>query len=155
MKLVLIHMIDLGGIHGIGTPIQVYPLYENAFRAARGQSVEDNAQESATLYAEFAKIASQNPMAWSYGKPPATEKDLRTVSKQNRMICFPCNWNASPSEYTLTLLDPLLMNAFNNINIAGACVVTSSELADELKLPRDRWIYPLGGAGTRDSYSCL
>jgi hypothetical protein len=46
------------------------------------------------------------------------------------------------------------MNAFNNINLAGACIVTSVELASKLRIAKDRWIYPLGGAGTRDAYSC-
>ena len=83
---------DLGGVHSIGAPIQVYPLYENAFRAARGQTMEQNHQESGHLYAEFAKVASRNPMAWSFGKPPATEQDICTVSKKNRMICLPCKF---------------------------------------------------------------
>lgn len=51
-------------------------------------------------------------------------------------------------------VDPLLMNAFNNINLAGACLLTSTEYATELGIPEDRWIYPLGGAGTSDSSNC-
>jgi hypothetical protein len=81
---------DLGGIHSIGAPIQTYPLYENGFRAARRQSPEENAVESSQLYAEFAQVASRNPMAWNYGKEPATPKLIRTVTKRNRMICLPC-----------------------------------------------------------------
>jgi hypothetical protein len=46
------------------------------------------------------------------------------------------------------------MNAFNTINLAGACLLTSAEYAKELGIPESRWIYPLGGAGTRDSYEC-
>ncbi|KAF2673609.1 hypothetical protein BT63DRAFT_421745 [Microthyrium microscopicum] len=128
---------DLGGIHSIGAPIQVYPLYENAFRAARNQSIQENNDESAQLYADFAEVASQNPMAWSYGKPPSTKIEIGTVSKKNRNICFPY---------------PLLMNAFNNVNLAGACIITSTETAEQLEISKDRWIYPLGGAGTRDAY---
>ena len=54
----------------------------------------------------------------------------------------------------LTELDPLLMNAFNTVNLAAACILTSAEHARELGIPSDRWIYPLGGAGTRDSNDC-
>lgn len=54
----------------------------------------------------------------------------------------------------LMVLDPLLMNAFNVVDLAGACVVTSVEYAEKLGVSRERWIYPLGGAGTRDSYDC-
>jgi hypothetical protein len=50
--------------------------------------------------------------------------------------------------------DPLLMNAFNNINLAAACILTSTQFARELGVPEDKWIYPLGGAGTRDSDNC-
>jgi hypothetical protein len=55
----------------------------------------------------------------------------------------------------LTIMpDPLLMNAFNNINLAAACILTSVDFARELGVPEEKWIYPLGGAGTRDSDEC-
>lgn len=50
--------------------------------------------------------------------------------------------------------DPLLMNAFNNVNLAGACILTSMEYARELGVPEEKWVYPLGGAGTSDSSNC-
>jgi hypothetical protein len=81
---------DVGTLHSIGLPIHLYPLYENAFRAHRRQSIQENNLESAELYGDFAKVAEQNPLAWNYGQPAATEKDIGTVSKKNRMICFPC-----------------------------------------------------------------
>ncbi|KAM0693083.1 hypothetical protein Q7P36_007640 [Cladosporium allicinum] len=127
---------DLGATHHIGNPIQIYPLYENGLRAARGQSVIDNHKESAALYGEFAKVAEHNPYAWNYGSPAQSAEDIGTPSKKNRMICHPY---------------PLLMNAFNNINLAAACILTSTQFARELGVPEDKWIYPLGGAGTRDS----
>jgi len=53
-----------------------------------------------------------------------------------------------------TVADPLLMNAFNNVNLAAAVLLTSTQLARELGVPESKWIYPLGGAGARDSYEC-
>ncbi|RFU25534.1 hypothetical protein B7463_g10817, partial [Scytalidium lignicola] len=126
---------NLGAKHSIGAPIHVYPLYENGFRAHRGQSIEENNKESARLYAEFSKVAEKNSLAWNYGSSQ-TEETIGTVTKKNRMICFPY---------------PLLMNAFNSINLAGACLLTSTDFAEELGVPKDKWIYPLGGAGTSDS----
>lgn len=82
--------IDLGTNHSIGLPIHVYPLFENGFRAHRNQSIEANNAESAKLYADFAKVAEQNPLSWNHGQPAATEDQIRTVTKKNRMICFPC-----------------------------------------------------------------
>jgi len=137
----------------VGLPIHVYPLYENAFRAHRGQSIQENNQESAELYAEFAKVAEKNPLAWNYGQPAATKEVIGTVSKKNRMICFPCTCILD-SWTILIRIDPLLLNAFNNVNLAGACILTSTEYARELGIPQDRWIYPLGGAGTSDSSNC-
>ncbi len=82
----------LGARHDIGSPIQVYPLYENAFRAHRNQSIADNHKESAELYAEFAKVAEKNQYAWSYGSPAETAQSIGTVTKRNRMICLPCEF---------------------------------------------------------------
>ncbi|KIW24683.1 uncharacterized protein PV07_10385 [Cladophialophora immunda] len=127
---------DIGAVHSIGAPIHVYPLFENSFRAHRGQSIPENHDESSQLYAEFAKVAENQPYAWNYGKPAATKEVIGTVTKRNRMICFPY---------------PLLMNAFNTINLAGACILTSTDYAEELGIPKTQWIYALGGAGTQDS----
>jgi hypothetical protein len=46
------------------------------------------------------------------------------------------------------------MNAFNNVNLAAAILLTSKEHAIELGVPESRWIYPLGGAGTQDRQHC-
>jgi hypothetical protein len=80
----------IGGIHSVGLPVHIYPLYENGFRAHRRQSIQDNIEESAKLYANFAKVAAENTLAWNYGESAATVESIGTVSKKNRMICFPC-----------------------------------------------------------------
>ena len=46
------------------------------------------------------------------------------------------------------------MNAFNAVNLSGACLLTSTEFAEELGVPKEKWIYLLGGAGTKDSADC-
>ncbi|KAK5734164.1 hypothetical protein LTR17_009147 [Elasticomyces elasticus] len=132
--------VDIGATHSIGSPIQVYPLFENGFRAYRGQSVKDNHAESAQLYSEYAKVAEGNQYAWAYGKEAETAQSIASVNQKNRMICTPY---------------PLLMNAFNTVNLAAACVLTSTEHARKIGIPEDRWIYALGGAGTRDSNDCM
>lgn len=47
------------------------------------------------------------------------------------------------------------MNAFNNINLAGSCVLTSTEYAKEIGIPESKWVYPLGGAGSSDATECM
>ncbi|KIV98245.1 hypothetical protein PV10_01912 [Exophiala mesophila] len=125
----------VGGIHSIGDPIQIYPLYENGFRAHRGQTIAHNNEESAQLYADFAEVAEKQPYSWNFGSKKS-KSDIGTVTKQNRLICFPY---------------PLLMNAFNTVNLAGAAILTSTSFAYELGIPQEQWIYTLGGAGTRDN----
>lgn len=127
---------SIGATHSIGLPIHVYALYENGFRAHREQTIEHNSKESAQLYADFAKIAEQNEFAWNYAQPAPTAGVISDVTEKNRMICFPY---------------PLLMNAFNNVNLAASCLLTSTEYARHLGIPESKWIYPLGGAGTQDS----
>ena len=46
------------------------------------------------------------------------------------------------------------MNAFNTVNLAAACILTSTQHAKQLGIPEDRWIYALGGAGTSNSNDC-
>jgi hypothetical protein len=65
------------------------------------------------------------------------------------------NWRFVVSNAELTLVDPLLMNAFNNVNLAGAVILTSTDYATELGIPKSQWVYPLGGAGTKDSDKCM
>ncbi|KAJ5239860.1 hypothetical protein N7468_004479 [Penicillium chermesinum] len=113
---------SVGSKHGVNQAIHVYPLYENALRAHRRQTYEENLLESAKLYASFSETASKNPAAWK----------LRQTAYISR---------GPPAG------NPLLMNAFNNVNMASACLLTSEAMAAQLGIPQDRWVYPVGGAG--------
>ncbi|PGH10239.1 hypothetical protein AJ79_05494 [Helicocarpus griseus UAMH5409] len=125
----------LGTTHGLSQPTQIYAMYENSFRADQGEQPSKNHEDSSKLYAEFAQIAAANPNAWRHGMPADTAEKIGTVTKKNRMICSPY---------------PLLMNAFNIVNMSAACILTSASFARELGIPESKWIYPIGGAGTRD-----
>lgn len=46
------------------------------------------------------------------------------------------------------------MNAFNGVNLAAACIITSTELATKLGVPEEKWVYLTGGAGSNDSSNC-
>lgn len=126
---------SLEGIHGLGAPIQVYALYENALRAHAKQSFHANHDESAQMYADFAQVSAQHPASWHRGHADSKEK-IGTVSPKNRMICTPY---------------PMLMCAFNKVNIAGACIVTSEEHAKAAGVDPSKMVYVLGGAGTAES----
>ncbi|RAQ49339.1 thiolase [Aspergillus flavus] len=147
---------DLNGIHSIGLPIQVYPMYENGFRAHRGQSLAENHIESASLYLRFSQVAVTKPYSWNFQSKVETPESIAQVTAKNRMICLPCGFRQAPlnpevREKLKLAIDPLLMNACNSVNLAAACIVTTAEYAAELRVPRSKLIYPLGGAGVTDS----
>src|SRR5437899_3258131 len=73
--------------HGIGQPIVTYPMAENAFRAARGLSLEAHRQELAAFGARCAAIAAENPIAWFRDAKDAAT--LGTVTAENRLVGFP------------------------------------------------------------------
>src|SRR5690606_33227418 len=50
--------------HRLVQPLQVYPLYEIACRAAWRQSFREAQQESAALLSRMSSIAAANPAAW-------------------------------------------------------------------------------------------
>lgn len=80
----------LGAAHEIGVPVQIYPLFENGFRAHTGLSLKENHSQSAQLYASFAKVAQENEYSWNYGREAASADRLARADEKNRMICFPC-----------------------------------------------------------------
>jgi acetyl-CoA C-acetyltransferase len=122
-------MIRYGLIH----PIRGYPLYENAHRAARGQSLAEAQRASAEMYAAFSAVAAGNEAAWDPVIRSAEE--IEKVGEGNRMVCFPY---------------PLRMNARMDVDQAAAVLVTSLERARELGVPRDRIVHVWGGAGASD-----
>ncbi|MFO0204198.1 MAG: hypothetical protein ACK528_13835, partial [Alphaproteobacteria bacterium] len=73
--------------YGIVAPTDVYPLYENACRAAWGQSLAEAQAESAALWAGLSQVAAQSEGAWL--REPRTAEDILTVTPDNRLIAFP------------------------------------------------------------------
>lgn len=124
---------DLLWRHGLFMPIKVYPLYENGFRAAQGQTLGEGQRRSAEIYSDFSRIAARNPAAWN--PTPHEPDEILTVTERNRMICHPY---------------PLLMNALLNVNQAAAVIITDDEMARAMGIPEDRWVYVWGGAGSKD-----
>jgi acetyl-CoA C-acetyltransferase len=68
-------------------PTMVYPLFETAVRAQLGHGVDEHQKHVSEMWAEFATVAAANPDAWS--RVPYSPEEIRTVSADNRMVCFP------------------------------------------------------------------
>lgn len=116
-------------------PIEIYPLFENALRAARGWTIDEQRDRIARLYAGFSEVAAANPHAWSQRSWTAAE--LRDPSPTNRMVGFP---------YTK------LVNANNAVEQAACFVVTSVERARALGIGTDRWVFPWAGADAHEHW---
>ena len=121
---------------GIRTAIQVYPMYENAIRHQRGESIEAHLHRVSELWSRFNDVAQTNPHAWIRHNVSAEE--IRTPSAINRPISFP---------YTK------LMNANMSVNMGAALIMCSVKKARQLGISEDRWIYPHAGAEGYDHFS--
>ncbi len=114
---------------GLKMPIEIYPLFENALRAARGQSLAEHRRAMGELFAPFTEVAARNPHAWF--RTPRSAEELVEVTPSNRMICFP---------YTK------LLNAIMTTDQAAGLLIASEEMADELGIPESGRVHWRGGA---------
>ena len=112
----------------IALPIQIYPMFETALRAAAQRSVHDHQQLISELWSRFSKVAEGNPNAWL--QKSYTPEQIRTASPTNRMVGFP---------YTK------LMNSNNDVDMSAALVLCSVERATALGIARDKWVFPQAG----------
>ena len=121
---------------GIFRAIQVYPMYDNAIRYARGESLAGHIKRVSELWSRFNDVGQRNPNAWvQHNMSP---EEICTPSATNRPISFP---------YTK------FMNANMSVNMGAAMLMTSVGYAKELGVPEDRWVYPLAGVKGYDHHS--
>ena len=121
---------------GIQRAVQVYPMYDNAIRFQRGESVAEHLERVSSLWARFNDVAQTNPNAWVQNNMSAEE--IRTPSAANRPISYP---------YTK------FMNANMSVNMGAALIMASAEKADALGIPESRWVYPHAGVKGYDHFS--
>lgn len=119
--------------HGLGRPINCYPLFENALRARDGRSIEDHQKRLGELFAPFTKVAAANPEAWFPIERSAQE--LVKVTDRNRMVGFP---------YTKYL------NAIMEVDQSAGVILTSVKKARELGVPEEKFVYLHGCADASD-----
>jgi len=120
---------------GIFLPVQVYPMFENALRAADGIGLDEQRDRTAQLWSRFSEVAAANPNAWIQRVYTATE--IATVTPDNRMIGFP---------YTK------LENSNNMVEQGAGLIICSVERAEALGIDRDRWVFLHAGADASDHW---
>ena len=121
--------------HGLNAAIWFYPLIENAIRAGRGHAPEQHMRSMARLFARFAAVARENPLATR--REGYDADTLARVDARNRYIAWPY---------------PRLMNANAFVDQSAAVLMTSSALADELGIPVERRVYLHGCADAADTW---
>ncbi len=121
--------------HGMVVPIQVYPIFENALRAAAGTGMEEHRKRIARLWSSFSRVATENPYAWT---PRFRSPDeIAEAGPDNRMVCYP---------YTK------LMNANIQTDQAAALIVCSVETARAAGIPQEKWVFLRSGAEAHDHW---
>jgi len=129
---------DYAQRHGLSAPVDVYPLYENATRAAWGQSLAEAQAESAEIWSRFSQVAAGNEGAWI--RKPATPADILRVNERNRPIAFPYS---------------KLMVANSSVNQGAGFLVASLAEARRRGIAEDRLIYVGMGAAAKEPASIL
>ncbi|WP_245798751.1 acetyl-CoA acetyltransferase [Sphingopyxis flava] len=124
--------------HGLSAPVDVYPLYENATRAAWGESLAKAQAESAEIWSRFSQVAAANEGAWI--RKAASPADILEVNERNRPIAFPYS---------------KLMVANSSVNQGAAFLVASLAEARRRGIAEDRLIYVGMGAAAKEPASIL
>jgi acetyl-CoA C-acetyltransferase len=119
---------------GLLLPVQLYPVFENALRAAAGRRPADHMSHIAALWARFSEVAAANPYAALRRRYSPAE--ISTVTPDNRMVCYP---------YTK------LLNSNSHVDQAAALVVCGVGAARRLGIPAERWVFLHGAATASDT----
>ena len=119
--------------YGLIAPVDVYPLYENAGRAAYGQTLAQGQAESAAIWSRLSEVAESNPGAWLRRRVSAEE--IKTVSAANRPIAFPYF---------------KLMVANSSVNQGAGFIVTSLTEARARGISDERLIFVGRGAAAHE-----
>jgi acetyl-CoA C-acetyltransferase len=128
-------MSEYEAAHSALAPPLVYPLFETALRAASKRTVEEHQAHVSELWSRFAAVAAGNPNAWS--QQAFTPEEIRTVSPDNRMVCFPY---------------PKRMCANIDVDQAAAVLLCSYEAARAAGVPDDRMVFLHAAAEVHDHY---
>ena len=123
-------------VRGVSQPIQMYPIFENAIRHARGETLDAHIGRVSELWAGFSRVAAGNPHAWM--REAVSAEEIRTPTAFNRPVSFPY---------------PKLMNSNSNVDQAAALILCSTDVARRLGVPESKWVYPWSATAAHDTYA--
>ncbi|MDE0224966.1 MAG: hypothetical protein OXP28_07520 [Gammaproteobacteria bacterium] len=121
---------------GIVNPVQMYPIFENAIRHARGEGLDAHLERISRLWAGFSLVAAENPHAWM--REPKGAVQIRTPGPDNRPVSVPY---------------PKLMNSNEKVDQGAALILTSTDVARRLGIPSSKWIFPWVSTEAHDTHA--
>ena len=124
--------------YGLFQPSDIYPLYENAGRAAEGQTLSEGQAESGQIWSLMSEVAATSEGAWL--KQPRSPAEIIEATADNRPIAFP---------YTK------LMVANASVNQGAAVIVTSLAAALAAGVPEARLIYIGAGVAAHEAHEAM
>ena len=124
--------------YGLVAPVDLYPLYENACRAAWGQTLAEAQAETGIIWAGLSQVAAANPHAWL--RERRTPAEIVAPSAANRPLAFP---------YTK------LMVANAAVNQGAGFIVTSLAAARARGIPDERLAFVGRGAAAHEPADVL
>jgi acetyl-CoA C-acetyltransferase len=124
--------------YGLVVPTDVYPLYENAGRAAYGQTLGEGQAESGAIWSLMSEVAAETEGAWI--RKPVSADNVTTPSESNRPIAFP---------YTK------LQVANSSVNQGAGFIVTSFAEAHRRGIAEDRMVWIGHGAAAHENGNFL
>jgi acetyl-CoA C-acetyltransferase len=116
-------------------PTMVYPLLETARRAELGHDVDAHQVYVSELWSRFAAVSAGNPHAWS--RVAYTPEEIRTISPDNRAVCFPY---------------PKRMCANIDVDQGAAVLLCSYEAARAAGVPDERMVFIHAAAEGHDHW---
>jgi acetyl-CoA C-acetyltransferase len=121
--------------HGMRAALNMYGLFENAIRGSRGLPLDQHGAAMGRLFARFAAVARENPLATRRAGYSAEE--IARMTPENPIVAFP---------YTK------LMTANAYVDQAAAVLLCSASKADELGVPLAQRVYLHGCAEANDHW---
>jgi len=119
---------------GIAMPVQIYPLFESAWRASNGWTLAEDRRRIAELMARFSEVAAANPHAWR--QQAYTPEQIDSPEDGNRFIGFPYR---------------KLVNSNENVEQGAGIILTTVGKARAMGVPEDRWVFALAGTEGADA----
>jgi acetyl-CoA C-acetyltransferase len=112
----------------IVAPVQIYPMFETALRAAAGRTVAEHERHLGRLWSDLSHVAAANPHAWI--REAKSPEEITTVGPSNRMIGLPY---------------PKLMNSNSDVDMGAGLIMCSVEAARRLGVDESLWVFPHSG----------